>query len=113
MYLFDPICILSPLISADVTESDLAEGGLPKYSGLAIGLGVCIGLLLLSGASVFFLNFTSNGGLSHCSHAIFGDPRKEDMAALSRLQNERSSTRNNSLRVLPIQRFNHTNPYDL
>lgn len=102
--------LLTLTVIVDHTSATTA-GGLPEYSGIGIGLAICLGLFLLSGGAVCLLNFSANGGMMYCRNMICGG--HEDKRTLSQMQNDRNNTRNMStIKFLPIQRMQSANVYE-
>ncbi|XP_067937935.1 uncharacterized protein [Watersipora subatra] len=110
-------CQISETVTADMrlavleqtTPSNdwLKQGtGLPRYSGIAIGIGICLALFLLSGGSVFLLNFTSKGGLGIYQNSVCFCLQKNETSPQTRLSERSGSVRSSNLKVLPLQRMN-------
>lgn len=74
----------------------------PRYIGLAIGLGVCAALLLLSGAAVFLLNIRRGDALFRM-RTLAMNRKKEDEEAFSRLPGQ--TRRPTKLSIIPIDRI--------
>ena len=111
---YAPLCLYLLSISLIVSDAtDVAvTSDLPKYSGIYIGLGVCMCLFLLSGGAVCILNLTNNGGFARCCSTLCWSIRKEDKSSngMSRLAANRQSIRNGAnIKMLPIQRMARSN----
>jgi len=77
----------------------------PKYIGIAIGVGVCLCLFLLSGASVFLLNIKNGGGWSGFSPLqILGMKKQEDDHHFQRIPSARGDGKSKML-PMPMQRL--------
>lgn len=97
------------LISSNLVLEKVKVYTTPKYSGIAIGVGVCVLLLLLSAASVCLLNLKNNGGIWHFSVLQAIGMRKREEEAFTRLPSISERPRVRKMLPVPLERINSQN----